>query len=238
MEDAGKITLCSSFDLLNDPSVEREECAKIKITEKDDDFDGVSDEIRLEIELHTMLEYGVKSFSAVFFLDSRLNHQCNVRVPAAVIINKKTFWNNVHDRTISIKGSLQPVQSQSLICPFFLRNVKSHFFYENLNQTLEHFHLAKIQETLEKNPLHFEFVESSTDLQEIDKGKTTIKIRMKIPEVEVRYQKTFWQALNELWVNYFAVLMITIVTANFLLSHLFEKRWLLARELLPKDKQI
>lgn len=239
MENDGKVMMCSSFDFLKQ-SVEMDNCAKIKFTEKDTDFDGVPDEINFAYDFHTMFNYGVKSISLVIFLDSRLEAQCKLSVPSAIVV-KKTFVNNMSDRQIVIRGSLLPSQRRALICPFFLRNTKSHFFYEKLQEktsTLEEFNIERISDNLERNPVHFRFKESSTDQYELHQDKTTVHINMKIPEVPIRYNKSFWQALNDIWINYLAIFAITFYVSNLLLKHLFENRWLMAREQIPSTKNI
>lgn len=231
-ESESKSIICSSFGHLNELTGP-ENCAKIKIIEHDENYDGIPDEVKFSVEFHTMFRYGVKSISLVIFLDARLNNQCKFRVPSAVIINKKIFPNNFNDRTIVISGSLQPDQQQALVCPFFLRNVKSHFFFEKLNENqtdVDEFKLARIQENLEQNPLHLRFQETATDLKELDTDKTTVKIKLKIPQIAIRYQKTFWQLINDAWINYVAVFAVTFSVANLILNLLFENRWLRARK--------
>ena len=49
-----------------------EKCSKIKVLEYDDNYDGVTDEIRLSFDFHSAFKYGIKSFSIVLFLDARL----------------------------------------------------------------------------------------------------------------------------------------------------------------------
>lgn len=228
MDVEGKVTLCSSFDIVD----QHGSCEKVKVIEKDDNFDGIPDWIEFQVSFSTHFNYGIKSLALVLFLDSRLEqHHCPFQVPSAVII-KKTFVNNLNDRNIVIRGSLQPNQKQALVCPFFLRNVKSHFFHEKLdaNQTdLEEFKIARIQENLERNPMHFQFYETSTDFKDFD-DKTTVKIKIFIPETATRYKKTFWQLVNDIWINYIAIFIVTFAVCNFLLNHLFEKRWLMARK--------
>lgn len=229
-----KITLCSSFPYLNQRKG-TENCAKVKFMEIDSNYDGVPDELEFNIDFQTMYKSGVKSFSFVAFLDSRLN-QCNFRIPSALIINEKKFINNMEDRKIVITGTLQPSdQDHALVCPFFLKNTRSHFFFEKLNEnttTLDEFKISRIQENLERNPMHFRFRESSTDIREVDRFLTSIEIKLKIPQTAVRYRKTFWQLLNDFWINYISVFAVSFLTCKLLLTHLFDNRWLIARKQL------
>lgn len=239
MENDGKVMMCSSFDFLKQ-RVEMDNCAKIKFTEKDANYDGVPDEINFTYDFHTVFSYGVKSISLVIFLDTRLEEQCKLCVPSAIIV-KKTFVNNMSDSQIVIRGSLLPTQRRAIMCPFFLKSSKLHFFYEKLQEksaTLEEFHIERILDNLERNPVHFRFEESSTDQYEFHRHKTTVQIIMKIPEVPVRYNKSFWQALNDIWINYLAIFVITFYVSNYLLKHLFENRWVMAREQMPSTKNV
>lgn len=241
MDNDSKLIMCSSFKYLNQFEGQ-DKCSKIRILEKDSNFDGITDTLEFSFQFHTAFNYGIKSVSFAIFLDARLDNQCDFRIPAGIIINKKTFDNNFNDRVIVIKGNLQPSQDQALICPFFMRTVKSHFFFDQLNENqtnLEEFELLKIQQNLERNPMHFRFDETSTVFQHLDNEKTIIKLNLKIPEVQIRYRKSFWQVLNDFWINYFAIFVIALVMGNFLLNKLFDNRWLIARrKMYLKDKEM
>jgi hypothetical protein len=232
MDSDEKIVLCSSFDFLRQFNESTEKCAKFRFSEKDSNYDGITDEMSFTFEMHSVYQYGLKSISIALFLDTRLEDQCNFNVPSALLINKKVLDKNFHDRVVTIAGSLHPVQSKTLVCPFFLRNVKSHFFFDNLheNQTnLEEFRIAKIRENLQRNPLQFEFQESSMDLENVDSDKTSISVNLRIPDIPIRYRKGFWKILNDIWINYIAIFAVTFFALNFLLNALFESRWLMAR---------
>jgi Transmembrane protein 231 len=232
-ENSEKMILCSSYAFLNQFNETSIKCSKFKFSEKDENFDGKSDEMNFSFHMHTIYAYGLRSISIVLFLDTRVTDQCSFHVPSAIIINKKIFANNFSDRKIFISGSLQAAQVQSLKCPFFMRNRKSHFFFDQNHKTktnLDEFHPSKIRENLERNPLHFNFQESSTDLQHVDRDETTISIRMRIPSVSIRYQKSFWKTVNDLWINYIAIFSVTFLAANLTLNKLFDSRWLMARK--------
>lgn len=229
METEAKLVICSSFDFLNQLG-ETKDCAKIRLKEKDKNFDGVPDEIQFSSEFLSMFKYGVKTISLVIFLDTRLERVCELRVPSAIIIKRTTSANK-----IVIEGSLTPSQEQVIVCPYFLRNVKTHFFYEKLNENstrLEDFHLSRILENLERNPIHFKFSESAAYQHDLNHEKTSIQIKVKIPEQAIRYSKSFWQTLNDVWMNYLAVFVITAAAANFILNRLFESGWLVSRKKL------
>lgn len=234
-----KAIMCSTFDFLNVYENITEQCSKIKVSERDLNFDGVPDEINFSFDFHTTHNYGIKSASIAFFLDARISDQCQMRIPTAVILNKNFNFNN--DRKILINGKLEAEQIQALACPFFLRSIKSHFFYEKLNENqtnLEEFEVKKIQERLEHNPMHFRFEETSIDMSELSNDVTSIKIKLKIPEIAMRYQKTFWQKLMDFWINFLALFVISLTIMNFLLTHLFENRWVMSRRKnYVKDKE-
>lgn len=233
------IVLCSSFSSLIEHQNGIEDCNQVKIIEKDLNFDGMVDEIHFTFVFNSKYNYGVKSSSIVLFLDARIDEQCKFRIPAAVVIKNKHFMNNVNDREIIITGSLQPKQIQPLQCPFFMRNVKSHFFFGNINENetrFEDFKFEKIEENLERNPMHFRFVEESTDYGSLKKDETSLKIKLSIPQVSVRYNKTFWQKMNDIWINYIAVCILTFFLAKIILGYLFENRHLMALRRSPKNK--
>ena len=237
--ETGKDILCSSFDVLNRFN-ETEKCSKIKVSEKDTTYDGIIDELIFTFEFNTINNYGIRSVTIVLFLDARIESQCEFRVPAAVLLQKK-MSENFYNRKISIFGNLEVIQNQALICPFFLRNVKSHFFYELLNENqtnVEEFRLSSIRAHLEHNPMHFEFKETTTDYEQFSDEKTTIKIHVKIPELAVRYQKSFWQKMMNFWMQFLSLFIITIVIENYLLNYIFENRLIITRKKnYIKDKE-
>jgi transmembrane protein 231 len=238
--DDNKAIMCSSFDFLNvNYGNETTDCSKIRVSEKDSNFDGIIDEINFSVDFLTFHNYGIKSAAIVFFIDARISNQCDMRVPTAVIINKN--FNVGNDRKILITGKLEADQSQSLACPFFLRNVKSHFFYEKLNENqtkLDEFEMKKVQQRLEHNPMHFKFQELATDVSELSNLMTSLKIQLRITEIPIRYQKTFWQKSMDVWINFLALFIISYTIVNILLTHLFENRWIMSRRKnYVKDKE-
>lgn len=231
--------LCSSFEILNRYN-ETEKCTKIRVSEKDITFDGITDELIFTFEFNTINNYGIKSFSAVLFIDARIENQCSFKVPTAVILSKK-ISDNFYNRKFSINGNLEVSQSHAMVCPFFMRGVKSHFFYERLNEnqtSIEEFETPAIREHLEHNPMHFKFLETSADYGEFDDDKTSIKIRVKIPELAIRYQKSFWQKCMDFWMQFISLFIITIAIENFLLNYIFENRLVITRRKnYIKDKE-
>lgn len=233
------VVLCSSFSALTEHQNDIEDCNQVKIIEKDLNFDGMVDEIHFAFIFNSKYNYGIKSSSIVLFLDARIDEQCKFRIPSTVIIKNKHFMNNANNREIIITGSLQPKQIQPLQCPFFMRNVRSHFFYENVNENgtkFEDFKIEKIEENLVRNPMHFRFVEESTDFGSLNKDETTLKIKLIIPQVAIRYNKTFWQKMNDIWINYIAVCILTFFLGKMILGFLFENRHLMALQRSTKNK--
>ncbi|XP_070496593.1 transmembrane protein 231 [Chironomus tepperi] len=237
--ETGKNILCSSFDALNQFN-ESKKCSKIQISEKDLNYDGTIDELNFKFEFNTINNYGIKSVSVVLFLDARIGNQCEFRIPTAVILKKK-LSENFYNRKISISGNLDVSQIQSVVCPFFLRNVKSHFFYEVLNENqtnLEEFRLSSIREHLEHNLMHFNFKETTTDYEQFSDEKTTIKVNVKIPELAIRYQKSFWQKLMSFWMQFLSIFIIAIAIENYILNYIFENRLIITRRKnYIKDKE-
>lgn len=237
--ETGKDILCSSFDVLNQFN-ETKKCSKIQISEKDFNYDGTMDELIFTFEFNTINNYGIKSVTVVLFLDARIESQCEFRIPSAVIIKKK-LSENFYNRQISIVGDLEVAQNQAIVCPFFLRNVKSHFYYEVLNENqtdLEEFKVSSIREHLEHNPMHFKFKATSTDHEKFSDDKTTIKVRVKIPELAIRHQKSFWQKLMSFWMQFLSLFIVTITIENYILNYIFENRLIITRRKnYIKDKE-
>jgi len=65
-------------------------------------------------------------------------------------------------------------------------------------------------------------------------------VKMSIPQSGIRYKKSFWLVVNEVWINYIAIFFVSYAVCNFILNHLFENRWLMARKksFFVKNKEI
>ncbi len=140
---------------------------------------------------------------------------------------------NSVDREIEINGNLNVHQLMSLQCPFFMRNIKSLFFLDILNSnqtTLSDYKLKEIERKLQNNPAYFYFDEKSTYYGDLKDGGTSIRINMKIQELQLRYKHSFWQNVSNAWIVYLSIAIITFLSANCLLTCLFSNHWLWARK--------
>ena len=133
-------------------------------------------------------------------------------------------------------------QFSSLQCPFLLRHVQSHFYFDNLNSNktdLQSYKISEMMDNLNRNPAYFYFNEFSTNYGELTSDKTIINLHVKVHELKIRYRKTFWRHLSEKWIVYLSLFLITLTLANFTLGFLFEKRFLWARRISNfKNKDI
>lgn len=142
----------------------------------------------------------------------KFQNHCEYQIPAAILINKRFLPENLNDREIHLKGDLDIRQYSSLQCPYFLRHVQSHFYFENLNvnkTNLESYKISELMDNINKNPASFYFNEFSFNYGKLTTDKTTINVNIKIHELKIRYRKTFWRILIEKWILYLSIFLIT-----------------------------
>lgn len=220
-----KITICETIDQSRQKPTS--DCTKIRILEKDKNFDGKSDEILVSFEFFS-LEYGIKSFSLMIFFESHLSNICHISASSLITLNQKSIKNG---RSVVVYGSLYPIQNQPLICPYFSRNVQSHFFnasYTANGENVERENFVK-HEDFNHYPMYFRFHEIATSYQEFNHQKTSITLHVKIPQVHISYKKKITNIALELWKSFFSLVIITLILSNLMLQYLFEKKCLKAR---------
>lgn len=91
-------------------------------------------------------------------------------------------------------------------------------------------------------PMHMEFV---ADLVQIavrparvadQLGSIVLNLQLNVGPMAVRYATTVWQQLFAVWMQYVAVLAVTVVAARQLLAVAFRRRWVRTWEVVPWKK--
>lgn len=124
-------------------------------------------------------------------------------------------------------------------CPYFLHRIQSTFKTSliNANETfIERLNVEYIKETLQSNVGYFEFHDTSTAYHNSNDEQFTITVNIQVPDATIRYHKTPWQKLHEVWTQYFSLLIIFLWVADKLKNYLFSRQHLRAWEIIPWQK--
>ncbi|XP_058447887.1 transmembrane protein 231 [Malaya genurostris] len=247
--EGNEIITCSSFEAYNRLTDDREECSTIKVVIDDSNMDGKTDKLTVSVS-YSLPEgsEGIVFYTFYFFLDAQLKTGCHFTVPAIISLSKisppvRPFTSG----TIHHLGHLKSSQSAALQCPFFMRNIKSHFnhnYIPNGNFTsVEQFLPELILEKIEtSNAAHFLFDQQRNHWKRDGSGEVTIQVELLIGgedscRTAILYKTSLWQRAAQFWVQYCSLLLVFLWIGEKLKDWLFENFTLRAMEVVPwKDK--
>ncbi|XP_055639962.1 uncharacterized protein LOC129777614 isoform X2 [Toxorhynchites rutilus septentrionalis] len=249
LEGSNEIITCSSFESYNALTEERQECTSIKVTEHDSNVDGKTDILKASVSFNLPDDsLGLAFYSLYFFLETSLESNCRFLIPTFISLNKLSppvapFTSG----TIHHAGHLEASQMVSLQCPFFMRNIKTHFshnYFPNENFTsVEDFLPESIQNKIESsNAAHFHLGQRKIHWKRDGSGEITISVEVLIGREDSRhtallYNSSIWQMVAQFWVQYFSVLAVSFWIANRVKDWLFESSTIRAMEIVPwKEK--
>lgn len=130
-------------------------------------------------------------------------------------------------------------QKSSFHCPFFMRNVRSNFYFELIpsNSTnIQDYEMKSISDKLTKNVGFIELEKTGTIWDRTSDDKIQINVSVDVGEIRTRFHATFWQKLMLFWTEYLAVLVVFIFCFNKLKLYLFSRRIFRAWEIIPWKK--
>ncbi|XP_055547196.1 transmembrane protein 231 isoform X1 [Wyeomyia smithii] len=245
-EIGNEVIACSSFNAFNTLTAERQqECTTLKVATGDRNEDGKIDSLSVSVSFNLPDEStGLVFYSFYFFLEAEIMNNCYFLIPAFISLNKITPpKRSFNSGTITHRGHLQSGQSASLQCPFFMRNIKTHFnhnYLPNENFTrLEEFLPDSIQARIEaSNAAYFNFNPQRIDWEQDGSGEVTIRVKLLIGGEDSRqtallYRASIWQKVLQLWIQYFSVLIVFLWIADLVKDRLFESFTIRAMEIVP-----
>ncbi len=132
-------------------------------------------------------------------------------------------------------------QKSSFHCPYFMRNVKSNFYFElipNNSTQINDYRITSIHKKLTSNVgyISYEKTNEMWDRSITDDDKIQINLRVDVGEIRSRFHATFWQKLMLFWTEYLAVLVVFVFCCNKLKFYLFSRQVLRAWEIIPWKK--
>ncbi|XP_001850196.2 transmembrane protein 231 [Culex quinquefasciatus] len=248
-EAQSEIITCSSFEPYNELTEQRQECGVIKVTSDDSNVDGKVDALAVSVSFNLPQEAtGLKFYTFYFFLDAVVKSRCLFKIPTIISLDKVP--PPVHpfpSGTITHSGHLTSSQTVALQCPFFMRNIKSHFNHNYLpgeNYTSLHQFLPPsiLDEIESSNAAYFKFDPHRSHWTRDGAGEVTIRVELTIGGEDSRrtallYNTSIWQKVAQFWMQYFSVLVVSLWLADKVKDWLFERFVIRAMEVVPwKEK--
>ncbi|XP_063697664.1 transmembrane protein 231 [Culicoides brevitarsis] len=234
-----KLVTCSSFASYNALTEPYQECNGVTFLEFDKNHDQKVDEMKFSFSFDLIPTYKVTSFQLLIFLDSFVEAQCKFKLPTVIAIDKEFAEKSIHGSKMSVKGALLAKQQRALTCPYFLRGIKTHFFYnliiDNATQTHE-FSNEAIMEKLFLNPVYLKFQEETSKVTKSRTESFTMDLTVDVEEIMLRYHYTLWQIVNRIWIQYLAVFVIFYICGEKIKDYLFRNQYLAAWEVVPWKK--
>ncbi|XP_062547074.1 transmembrane protein 231 [Armigeres subalbatus] len=241
---------CSSFESYNILTERYQECNAVKATADDTNMDGKIDKLSASVTVSLADDsMGLAFYTFYFFLDAEVESNCHFSIPALVSLSKQIPpMQPFKSGTISHLGHLRASQSASLQCPFFMRNIKTHFnhnFHPNENfTTVDQFFPESILHKIElSNAAFFEFEQTRTQWSRDGSGVITIRVELMIggedsQKTALMYNASLWQKVAQFWVQYCSVLVVFLWMADKLKDWLFDGYWIRAMMVTPWKNKI
>lgn len=140
---------------------------------------------------------------------------------------------------IQVEADLNLVQRTGFYCPFFLRQIKSHFYHSIISENstnIRDYDIASIRRKLKNNPAFMTAIPSATYWNRRPTGDITMSIDLFIDEVESRYHTSVWQRLGQIWIYYLSIFLVCAYGMEKLKTYLFSRQMIRAWEIIPWKK--
>lgn len=140
---------------------------------------------------------------------------------------------------IQVEADLNLVQRTGFYCPFFLRQIKSHFYHSIISENstnIRDYEIATIRRKLKNNPAFMAANPTASYWNRRPTGDIVLNIDLFIDEVESRYHTSFWQRLGQIWIYYLSIFLVCAYGMEKLKSYLFSRQTIRAFEIIPWKK--
>ncbi|EAT32457.1 AAEL015276-PA [Aedes aegypti] len=249
-DDTNRLITCSSFQSYNELTDHSQECNAIKVMADDGNMDGKIDKLSASVAFNLPDESaGMAFYTFYFFLDAEVKSNCHFTIPAMISLSKQTPPTQPFTSgRISHLGHLRASQSVALQCPFFMRNIKTHFnhnYRPNENYTsVEEFLPESILHRIEhSNAAYFAFEQTRTQWSREGSGDVEIQVQLLIggedgQKTALLYNASLWQKVAQFWAQYFSVLIVFLWMADKLKDWMFDSYWIRAMRVVPWKEKV
>lgn len=175
-----------------------------------------------------------------WFLSCYFQRQCHLQIPAALLFQQMQVPSNFQSGEIFIDAHLDLIQRTAFHCPFFLRQIKSHFYHtvvpENSTDTKD-YEMSAIRKKLRNNPAYMSVGQTPViQWNRIPSNEIVLNIDLHINEVAGRYHTSFWQRLGQVWIHYLSIFLVCAYLMEKLKSYIFSRQMIRAWEIIPWKK--
>lgn len=242
------------------------EMVSFQFWERDSDFDHRIDHMTLQLTFKPPQGYVLNNFNLFLEFYAKLNvskntlpftlsmnyseqypsdfvyfqRQCHLQIPAALLFQQTKVPSHFRGGEIFIESHLKLVQRTGFHCPFFLRQIKSHFYHSIIpeNSTnIRDYEMIAIRKKLKNNPAYMNVDQSPvTHWNRIPSSDIVLNIELNIDEVESRYHTSFWQRLGQIWIHYLSIFLVVAYLMEKLKSYIFSRQMIRAWEIIPWKK--
>lgn len=147
---------------------------------------------------------------------------------------------NFNGGEIHFETKLQLIQRAGFYCPFFLRQIKSHFYHTIIpgNSTdLRDYEMATIRKKLYNNPAYMTNDQSAVVYwNRKPYSDIVLNIHISIDETMCRYNTSYWQRLGQIWIHYLSIFLICAYVMEKIKSYMFSRQLIRAWEIIPWKK--
>lgn len=155
-------------------------------------------------------------------------------------MQQQSVPQNFRGGEIFIDTQLQLVQRTGFYCPFFLRQIRSHFYHDLVleNSTnIRDYEIESIRSKLLNNPAYMTNAQSPIiRWHRQPSTEVILNINIRIDETITRYHTSYWQRLGQIWIHYLSIFLVCAYLMEKLKSYLFSRQAIRAWEIIPWKK--
>lgn len=164
---------------------------------------------------------------------------CRLRLPAAVLLEQMPIPMNFNGGSIYFDASLIVEQIQGFYCPFFLRSIRSHFYYDILPENssdIDEYDLLAIRKRLTNNPAYIVADTPKMHWNRLNANEIQLNVNLNVNESTARYNVSYWQRLGLIWIQYLSIFIVCWAAIDKLKNYMFSQQMIKAWEIIPWKK--
>ncbi|XP_075992474.1 transmembrane protein 231 [Anticarsia gemmatalis] len=233
-DDPSRPIVCGETSELHGTTIKNEEdCVEFQIQEYDYNGDGKNDILDFKINLNIPHQQTITSVVLIFMLDFQLKTVCPLHMQSLAVIHKDFAQP---PSGFKYYGDLHFYQTSHLPCKHNLidtrYNISSFDFKKNSHDSIIDFILQNYfmrEVTTDTKAFYARSQNGHT-------GSMQMHVRLRVPEMEIRYIPSLMQELKWAWPQYLSLVIVFYWIFNQLKKFVFNHRLLMAWEVVPWKK--
>lgn len=191
-------------------------------------------EATLKVRYSISLPFEMHNFPVDF-----LQKMCQLKLPAAVLLEQIPIPINFNGGEIHVDASMIVEQYQGFYCPFFLRSIRSHFYHDILPENssdIGDYELPTIRKRLTNNPAYVIANTPKIQWNRFIANEIQLNVNLNVNESITRYNVSYWQHLGLIWIQYLSILVVCWKALDKLKDYMFSHQLIKAWEIIPWKK--